>query len=100
MQCERTAEARTCGADVDEEFDDSTPHEEFNLKMSDPNDENGQKENGIGQWQRRQVITWTIQFIPGEKKLEEIEGVAQHAHNHYRPQVVEIEPFENLKKDQ
>ena len=44
--------------------------------MRDPNGQESEEENGIGQWQRRQVITWTIQFIPGEKKLEEIEGVA------------------------
>ena len=95
---QRTADARTSSADVDEGVEEDGPQEEGDFKVTEPNDEDRQEEDGVGQRQCRQVITRTAQLVPRSQERKDVESVAQHSDDNNRSQVVVIEPVEAQSK--
>jgi len=95
---QRTADARTSSADVDECVEEDGPQEEGDFKVTEPNDKDRQEEDGVGQRQCRQVITRTVQLVPRSKERKDVVSIAQDSDDNNRSQVVVIEPVEAHSK--
>jgi len=83
-------------AKIDENLVDYGSVKNVNIQLIEPNDEEDSEKDGVGQGERRQVITWTAQFVSSANERDEIEAVAQHSHSNHRTQIVEIEKLERF----